>query len=152
MERGEVEGRCGITYVALRNVKPDWLARKKVNLIIQTGLEPDPDEAVRGVPMLIEMAKSDEQRKIMELLFANGQIQIPVLTPPDVPADRLAALRTALTSALKDPALLEDAKKHKFTIRPVSGADVEALIRRVYATPASIVEAAIAATRPAGTR
>jgi tripartite-type tricarboxylate transporter receptor subunit TctC len=88
----------------------------------------------------------------MELLFANGQIQIPVLTPPDVPADRIKALRAALTTALVDPALLDDAKKHQFTIRPVSGEDVEALIRRVYSTPASVVEAAIAATKPAGAR
>jgi len=53
---------------------------------------------------------------------------------------------------VKDPALLDDAKKHQFTIRPVSGEDVEALIKRVYATPAAVVEAAIAATRPSGSR
>jgi len=100
--------------------------------------------------MLIGMAATETQRQIMELLFANGQIQIPVLTPPDVPADRVAALRSALLAALKDPALLEDAKKHQFTIRPVAGEDVEALVRRVYSAPASIVDAAIAATRPAG--
>jgi tripartite-type tricarboxylate transporter receptor subunit TctC len=150
MERGEVEGRCGVTYVALRNVRPEWLNRKKVSFIVQTGLEPDPEEDLRGVPMLIGMAATETQRQIMELLFANGQIQIPVLTPPDVPADRVAALRSALLAALKDPALLEDAKKHQFTIRPVAGEDVEALVRRVYSAPASIVDAAIAATRPAG--
>ena len=152
MERGEVEGRCGVTYVAMRNVRPDWLTRKKANIIIQTGLEPDPDDALKGVPMLIDMAKTDEHRRIMELLFANGQIQIPVLTPPDVPPIGSRRLRAALISALADPALLDDAKKHQFTIRPVSGEEVEALIKRVYSTPASIVEAAIAATKPPGTR
>ena len=150
MERGEVEGRCGITIVALRNVHPEWIAGKKVNLIIQTGLEPDQDELARGVPMLIDMASTDEQRSIMELLFANGEIQIPVLAPPEVPAERLAALRAALKSALADPALLDDAKKQRLLIHYVSGEDVEKLIRRVYAMPTSTVEAAIAATKSAG--
>jgi tripartite-type tricarboxylate transporter receptor subunit TctC len=152
MERGEVEGRCGITIVALRSVRPEWLSGKKANLIIQTALEADPDEAARGVPMLIDLAKTDEQRRIMELLFANGEIQIPVLAPPDVPAERLAALRTALKAALNDPAMLEDARKQSFVLRHVPGEEVERLIKRVYATPASIVEAAIAATRSAGSR
>jgi tripartite-type tricarboxylate transporter receptor subunit TctC len=152
MERGEVEGRCGVTYPALRNVRPDWLATKRVNAIIQTGLERDSEEWLKDVPLLMDLARTDEQRRIMELLFANGQIQIPVFTPPGVPAERVAALRVALAATLKDPALLEDARKHQFTIRPVSGEEVEALINRVYATPAATVEAAIAATKLTGGR
>ena len=152
MERGEVAGRCGITLPTLRNVHPDWLTEKKATLIIETGLSRDPDESVKDVPMLVDMAKNDEQRSIMELIFANGEIQVPVFTPPGIPADRLEALRKAFKETLDDPALIADANKLKLTPRYVSGDDVQKLLKRIYAMPPSVVEAAIAATQPANAR
>ena len=149
MERGEVAGRCGITLPTLRNVHPDWLPEKKAHLIVETGLSRDPDDAVKDVPMLVDMAKTDEQRLIMELIFANGEIQVPVFTPPGVPTDRLDALRKAFKETLEDPALIADANKLKLTPRYVSGDEVEKLLQRVYAMSPSVVEAAIAATQPA---
>jgi tripartite-type tricarboxylate transporter receptor subunit TctC len=146
MERGEVEGRCGITLPTLRNVHPHWLPEKKAHLIVQTGLERDDDPLAAKVPFLLELAKSDEHRRIMELVFANGQINVPIITPPEIPRERLVALRKAMAQASSDPALLEDARRQKLTPRYVSGEEAEALVKRIYATPASTVAAAIAAT------
>jgi hypothetical protein len=143
MEKGEVEGRCGVTLPALRNTRPEWIADRKVNFIVQTGLQPESSDLLKGVPMLLDMARDAQERQMMELLFANGEIQIPVLAPPGVPPERLAALRAAFKRTLQDPALLDEASKQKMDIRFVSGEDVEILLRRVFATPAPVVEATI---------
>jgi hypothetical protein len=152
MERGEIEGRCGVTLVALRNFRPDWLSAKKVNLVVQTAIEADRDEAAAGVAMLIDLARTQQQRQIMELVFANGEVQIPVLMPPDAPPDRLAAVRTAFSAAIRDPGLIEEATKLKLVPRLVTGEEVQAIIARVYATPPSTVAAAIEATKLPATR
>ncbi len=152
MERGEIEGRCGVTLVALRNFRPDWLSGKKVNLIVQTAIAADRDEAANGVAMLIDLARTEAERQIMELVFANGEVQIPVLMPPEVPADRLAAVRAAFNAVMQDSGLTEEASKLNLVPRLVTGEDVQALIARVYATPPSTVAAAIEATKLSGGR
>lgn len=152
MERGEIEGRCGVTLVALRNFRSDWISSKKVNLIVQTAIDRDRDEAAKGVAMLIDLARTDADRQIMELVFANGEVQIPVLMPPDAPADRLAAVRTAFDAAMQDAALIEEATKLKLVPRLVTGQEVQALIARVYATPPSTIAAAVEATKMPGGR
>ena len=88
----------------------------------------------------------------MELIFANGEIQIPVLMPPDVPADRLAAIRAAFAAAMSDPGTDRGDDKLKLVPRLVTGDEVQALIARVYATPPSTVAAAIEATKLPGAR
>ena len=135
MERGEAEGRCGVTMPGLRTTRPEWIAQKKVNFIVQTGLTPGSDPVLKGVPDLIDMARNAQERQMMEILFANGEMQVPVLAPPGVPAARLAALRTAFKRTLEDEALLDEARKQRMEPQFVSGEEVEALIARVYATP-----------------
>ena len=146
METGEVEGRCGVTMPALRNVRPDWLKDRKINFIVQTGMRAEPDDQLKDTPMLIRLARSETERQIMELMFANGELQIPVLAPPAIPAARLRALRASFKQALEDPLLLDEARRQRMDIRHVSGEEVAALIARAYATPQSVVEATIAAT------
>ena len=145
MERGEAEGRCGLTMPALRVVRPDWIAQKKINFLIQTGLSPGPDPALKGVPMLLDMARNEHERQMMELLFVNGELQVPLFTPPGVPAARLAALRDAFRKTLQDPELIEDGRKQKMEPTFVSGEQVAQLIAKAYSTPAPVVKATIAA-------
>ena len=145
MERGEAEGRCGVTMPALRNVRPAWIADKKINFIVQTGLTPSPDEILKAVPNLIDMARNQAERQMMEILFVNGEIQVPVFTPPGVPPARLAALRDAFKRTLEDPALIEEGRKQMMEAQFVSGQDVEKLIAKAYAAPPSVVKATIAA-------
>jgi tripartite-type tricarboxylate transporter receptor subunit TctC len=145
MERGEAEGRCGVTMPGLRNTRPAWIAQKKINFIVQTGLTPGYDDVLKGVPNLIDMARNEQERQMMEILFANGEIQVPVFTSPGVPAVRLAALRQAFKRTLEDTALRAEAKKARMQAEYIPGEDVAKLIARIYATPQSIVKATIAA-------
>ena len=145
MDRGEAEGRCGVTMPGIRTTRPEWITQKKVNFIIQTGLTPGSDPALKGVPGLIDLARNPQERQMMEILFANGEIQVPVFAPPGIPAARLAALRTGFRRTLEDEALLDETRKLRIEAQFVSGAEVEALIARVYATPPEVVKATIAA-------
>jgi tripartite-type tricarboxylate transporter receptor subunit TctC len=145
MERGEAEGRCGITMPALRVVRPEWIAQKKVNFLIQTGLAPGADPISKSVPLLLDMARNEVERQMMELLFVNGELHAPVFTPPGVPPARLAALRAAFKRTLEDPELIADGVKQKMEPTFVSGEEVARLIAKVYATPPSVIKATIAA-------
>ena len=145
MERGEAEGRCGVTMPGLRNTKPEWIAQNKINFIVQTGLTPGPDAVLKGVPMLLDMARNEQEKQMMELLFANGEMMVPLFAPPGVPPARLSALRTAFKNTIEDPALVEEGLKQKMEAQLVSGEEVAALIARVYATPPAVVKATIAA-------
>ena len=79
---------------------------------------------------------------MLELIFAKYQMGRPLFVPPNVPEDRVAALRTAFDATMKDPALLADAEKERLEIRPVSGKDVQAMVAKLYATPESLVQKA----------
>jgi len=89
------------------------------------------------------MARNEQERQMMEILFANGEIQIPVFAPPGVPAARLGALRAAFKRTIEDKALVEEGRKQLMAAQYVSGEDVERLIARVYATPPDVVKATI---------
>lgn len=94
------------------------------------------------VPLVIDLAKTDEQRDLLKLIFARQVMAYPYVTPPGVPADRVAALRDAFMATMEDKAFLAEAERAKLEILPVSGSEVEALIYQVYAAPASLVEKA----------
>lgn len=82
---------------------------------------------------------------MMELLFANGEMMVPLLAPPDVPGARLAALRQAFRRTVEDPELIAEGLKQKMEAQFVSGEQIAALIARIYATPPTVVKATIAA-------
>lgn len=145
MERGEVMGRCGNSMTSIRATKPEWIEKKLINFVVQTSLEPDPDLA--GVPMLLDYAKTERDKKVLEIIFASQLMDRPVLAPPSVPADRAALLRKALKETLADPALLADAKKQKLEIRYVSGEDVAALLKRVTSASPDVLKAAAEALK-----
>ena len=102
VEKEETQGTCGIAMASIGVSHPHWLRDKLINLLIQTGLERDPRPELAGVPMAYEMAKTAEQKAVMDIVFANGQMDRPVLAPPGVPAARVAALRAALKATLED--------------------------------------------------
>ncbi|HEX2726655.1 MAG TPA: tripartite tricarboxylate transporter substrate-binding protein [Beijerinckiaceae bacterium] len=138
IERGEVEGRGGGAYSSLVSTRPDWLRDRKVNVIAQIGFEKEPDLA--DVPLLLDLMKTDEQRQIATLVTLPTAIGYNHWVAPEVPADRVAALRAAYAAALKDPELLADAKKQSFEIRYKSGQDLEAMVRKAADTPKPILE------------
>jgi tripartite-type tricarboxylate transporter receptor subunit TctC len=137
LERGEIEGIYW-TWNGINTTHPDWITNKTLNLLFQTRSTPHPE--LPDVPLVTVLAKTDEQRQAMELMFSRDVLGRPFNAPPEIPADRAKVLRDAFNAAVKDPALLADADKGKMEIELVTGEEVEGIIRKAYATPKPIVE------------
>ena len=103
MERGEVEGFCGIGWTFLKLRKGDWLRDGKVNILYQMSLEKHPE--LPHVPAIIDHVKTADDRKVFEFLFAPQEMGRPFFAPPGVPAERVQALRAAFAQTLKDRAV-----------------------------------------------
>jgi tripartite-type tricarboxylate transporter receptor subunit TctC len=140
LERGEVEGICGLGYSTLKASNPQWFSEHKINILIQVGLHPDPQ--MKDVPMALDHVSDPSKKQTLELLLIRQEWGRPILTPPGVPADRLKALQAAFTATMKDPSFLKDAEKAKLELDPLSAADIEALLHRAYSYPKDIVQAA----------
>jgi tripartite-type tricarboxylate transporter receptor subunit TctC len=144
MERGETTGYMGTSYSSLKATKPDWIRDKKVNILIQVALKPDPE--LPDVPVITSLAKSPSEKQALELLLAPQEMSRPYFTTPGVPPARLAALQKAFMDTMKDPAFIADAQKMGIDIDPMSGQDIHSLLDRIYKTPPEAIEAAKRAT------
>jgi tripartite-type tricarboxylate transporter receptor subunit TctC len=140
MERGETQGFCGIGWTFVKLRKGDWLRDKKINILFQMALNKHPE--IPQVPAIIDHARTADDRKVFEFLFAPQEMGRPFFAPPDVPADRLAALRRAFELTLKDPQFLADAEKMGVEVQHVGGAAIQALLEKIYASPKEIIERA----------
>jgi tripartite-type tricarboxylate transporter receptor subunit TctC len=138
MERGEVGGRCGWSWSSVKATRMSWVTERKMAIFLQMALSKHGD--LPNVPLIVDLAKTDEQREIIKLVFARQVVAWPYVAPPDVPADRTAALRKAFMETMKDKDFLAEAEKAKLEIMPVSGEEIDKLIRELYATPAAIVQ------------
>jgi tripartite-type tricarboxylate transporter receptor subunit TctC len=136
MERGEVKGRCGWSWSSVLATHKSWIDDKSINILVQLSLANHPD--LPDVPLAMDMAKTDEQRGIFRLIFARQVMGRPYLAPPGVPGDRAEALRTAFDATMKDPDFLADAAKVQLEVTPVTGAEVEKLVRELHETPKEI--------------
>ncbi len=136
MERGEVGGRCGWSWSSIKTAHPEWVTDKKINLIFQMSANKHPD--LPDVPLIMDLAETEEQKQILRLIFARQTLGRPYIAPPDVPADRVQALRDAFMATLQDPDFLADAEKADLEITPVSGEDVQKLVEEIYKTPPEI--------------
>lgn len=146
IERGEVEGTGSWHYSSIVAAKPDWLKDGKINLLIQLSLKRHPD--VANVPTVLELAKSDDDRKVLELVFAQQQVGRPLFAPPGLPASRTVALRAAFDAMMADKGVLAEAERQHLEInQPMPGAEIAALVERLHTLPEPIVERAIAATQ-----
>jgi tripartite-type tricarboxylate transporter receptor subunit TctC len=143
MERGEVKGRCGWSWSSVKTTRKEWLEDKRMIVLVQLSLTKHPE--MPDVPLITDFAKTDEQRAILKLIFARNIMGRPYLAPPGLPPDRLATLRQAFTDTMKDKDFLAEADKAQLEINPVSGEDVEKLVKEVYATPAGVIAKAKAA-------
>lgn len=149
MERGEVDGRCGGLVSSIESTRPDWFSENKISVPVQIALERDPrfpDAVAIG-----ELAKDDLTRKILELVLAPMEMDRPLLAPPGVPADRVAALRAAFHAAMTDPAFIADAERIKIEINEVDSNAVVEIIEAAYAMPPEVVQAANDAMNLSGT-
>jgi tripartite-type tricarboxylate transporter receptor subunit TctC len=147
VERGEVGGICGFGWTSLMSQQPQWMMENKINIFAQIAMEPYPALEKMGVPMIWKWVKSDEQKQVLEFLMAEQVYGRPFLGPPNIPADRLAALRAGFLATMKDPDFLADAQKIGIEIDPVSGEKFETLIKHVAAAPPAVIEQAVNALK-----
>jgi hypothetical protein len=138
MERGEVHGRGSNSWMSWKATRPEWLTEKKINILVQVGLTKAPD--LPDVPLLLDLAQNDEDRAVLKLLSASPAVGRPIFTTPDVPADRVKALRDAFDRMIADPAFIEQAKREHFDIIPVSGEEMQKIVGEIVATPAPVAE------------
>ncbi len=138
MERGEIEGNGASAYTTIKALNADWIKDKKIKILAQWALRPNPD--LPGVPSVLDLAKNDADKAALLLVLARLDFGRPFFLPPNVPADRVAALRKAFDDTMKDPAFLTEAEKLKLDIDPLNGVQVSELVARVLATPKDVVE------------
>lgn len=144
MERGETFGVGGMNFSSIVAGKPDWLAEKKINVLVQLALDRSP--ALKDVPTVIELAKNQGQRDTLQLIFAQTAMNRVVFGPPKMPADRLNALREAFDAMMSSKDFLAEAEKLKIEInQPMSGKRIEQLLERLHKVDPKVLEMAIAA-------
>jgi tripartite-type tricarboxylate transporter receptor subunit TctC len=137
MERGEVDGRCGWSWTSIKSEKSAWLAEKRLNLIVQLALEKARD--LPNVPLILDVARTEEQRQILKLIFSRQTMGRPFVAPPGIPENRRDALRAAFDQTMKNSDFLSDAEKSKIEINPVSGTAIDALLAELYGSPPQIL-------------
>lgn len=140
MQRGEVDGRCGLGWGAIQANYSQWLRDKQMKVLVQFAVDKLPE--LSDVPSVYDLLKSDDDRKVLDLILAAQKLGRPFVAPPDMPEARKIALRTAFENTLLDPAFIAGAQRQKIDLQPLSGAEIEQILQRAYATPPPIVSRA----------
>ena len=136
LERGEVQGTIA-NWSTLKALNSNWLAEKKIRLLVQWGLKRQAELA--DVPLIFDYLTNDADRAAVKLMVARLEFGRPYFVPPGVPADRVEALRSAFDATVKDPAFLAEAATAKIDIDPLSGQEVQTLVAEVAQTPPDVV-------------
>jgi tripartite-type tricarboxylate transporter receptor subunit TctC len=144
IEKGEVEGRCGWSWSSVIGTRLDWFKEKKINVLVQLATEKHPD--LPDVPLVMDIAESEQDKDVLELIFARQLWGRPFLTTPGVPQARLAALRAAFDATIKDPKFIAEADKMRHEINAVSGAAVQRGVERIFRATPQLIAAAKQAT------
>jgi tripartite-type tricarboxylate transporter receptor subunit TctC len=138
MERREIDGYCSFTWSAIKSARPQWVAENLINVVLQLSLSKHPE--LSDVPLVMDFARDEASRQIFALAFGTQKMGRPMAAPPGVPIDRGEALRKAFDATITDPEFLEDARRSVLEVEgPISGEEVDAILKRIYATPKDLV-------------
>jgi tripartite-type tricarboxylate transporter receptor subunit TctC len=143
VERGELDGVCGIDWTTIKAQRQRWIAERQINVIVQSAFRKDPD--LPDVPLILELTKDPEKLQILKLFVSAHEFARPYAAPPGIPADRAAALIAAFDAATKDPDFLADTAKQQMEVAPVSGKRLAGMLAEFYATPKDVLAKAAAA-------
>jgi tripartite-type tricarboxylate transporter receptor subunit TctC len=137
IERGELDGACGISWGTIASLHPDWIRDRKINVIVQAGLRKHPDLA--DVPILTEETSNQEQEQMIRLLLTPLAMSRPFAAPPNIPADRKQALIAAFEKAASDPQFKIEAEQMKLDVDLVTAGVMEKMLAEAYATPKALL-------------
>lgn len=143
MERGEVEGRSTNPWASYKAVTPQYITNKQIIPILQMGLTKEPD--LPDVPLLRDLAKTPDEKLVLDFISKSIAVGRPIATTPGAPPERVAALRKAFDSALKDPAFIAEANKQRAEINAMSGAELAQIIKDIIEAPQATRDKAKAA-------
>ena len=146
IEKGEIHGQCGAAWASVLATHPDWFRSGLVKVLVQEASIGNPVLDAQGVPKSVDFARTPQERQVLDLIYSQERFGRPYIMAAEVPAERIAAMRKAFMDMFRDPAFIAEAKKMTLDVDPMSGEDLQALVRRVYETPAEVVELAKAAT------
>jgi tripartite-type tricarboxylate transporter receptor subunit TctC len=140
IQDSEVEGVCGMSFSSMSTQRPGWIPKGVVRILVQENIKGAALATKMGAPLATEFAQSAADREIMALAYAQQAFARPYILPPGTPDDRVAMLRQAFLDTLHDPQLLAQARAARIEINAVSGADLDAAVAKLYATPAPLLE------------
>jgi tripartite-type tricarboxylate transporter receptor subunit TctC len=138
LERGEITGRVW-DMEGIKAARPQWLKDGSLNILAQLAPRKMP-EVPANVPLVKDFVTSDDDKKVLDVVFTSTILARPYIAPPDIPADRRQALRDAFMATMKDPAFLADTNKLQLTIDATSGADMERVVADAYGLSPAIIE------------
>lgn len=138
IERGEADGRFN-SWDSMKTTSGQWIRDGLIRVLLQASTKRHPE--LPNVPTALELAKTEEQRQAIEFLFLPAEMGRPIAAPPNVPAEQKTILRDAFAKLVKDANFLADAKKAGLEVEgPMTGAEVEKVVDRIYATPKPVVD------------
>jgi tripartite-type tricarboxylate transporter receptor subunit TctC len=136
MQRGEVDA-LSMEWSILRTLGEPLIRDRKINLLLQTGIEREQD--LSQVPRMIDLARNEDERKLLEFFSLPSLIGRSVVAPPGLPAERVAQLRRAFTATIEDPLFLADVKRARLELSPLPGDALQAVVAREGQFPPALI-------------
>jgi hypothetical protein len=141
IETGEADGHLsGGSSAAFRARILPWIEAKQASIILQMGFRKD--DAFPDAPLALDLAKNEADHQLLELVLTPQLMGRPFLAPPNVPTERIEALRSAFDETMTDPAFLAEAEKLHLEVQPVDGAQIQRVLRKVYGSPKILIDRA----------
>jgi tripartite-type tricarboxylate transporter receptor subunit TctC len=142
MQRNEVQGVANWSWSDIESRHQDWINDKRVRFLVQFALEPIQHPAMKDVPFILDLARTADERAVLHLLMQNKALGRPYFVAPEVPSDKVAALREAFDATMLDEAFRADAAKTVGVIDAISGQDMQAMLGDVYKLPEDLIDRA----------
>ena len=130
LERGELEGNCG-SWTA---IPQDWIVNHKINALVRFSPK-RPADMPASVPFVNDLASTQEQKDLLDVLNGSGELGRPFIVAQLVPAERVGILRAAFEAMVKDESFLGESQKQNLLLDPVTGEEAEKIIATIYAAP-----------------
>ena len=147
MIRGETQGRANIAWYGIKTRNSEWLRDGKISVLYQMGLKKHPD-IPPDVPLILDLVRTPVERQVLELKFSAYDVGYAFMAPPETPAERVAALRAAFAATFNDPVYRAEAARERLEVDPVTGYEVDAIIRNSYAGSPDLIARLVEAIKP----
>jgi len=138
IDKSEVHGMCGLGWSTIHSQYADFLKSDRIFPLAQESLKGNPQMDGLGIPRAGDFAKTEEQKRILEIIYAQKIFGRPFFVSADTPGERVAALGNAFMATWRDPELLAEAMRMGLEIGPITGGELQAILARIYASSEEI--------------